>query len=102
MERKLLEGFRASAICSTTWRLTPSSAILLRNGGSVADEEDCQEACQEVQEAPERPQDLREAKLAQTKRYRFSGEKKVQGMHLDAKYWLWFRQEDTPLPAKSI
>lgn len=31
-----------------------------RNGGSVADEEDCQEACQEVQEAPERPQDLRE------------------------------------------
>ena len=35
---------------------------LRRNGGSVAHEEDRQEARQEVQEAPERPQDLREGK----------------------------------------
>jgi hypothetical protein len=30
------------------------------DGGSIADEEDCEEALEEVQEATERPQDLRQ------------------------------------------
>lgn len=30
------------------------------DGGSIADEEDCEEAREALQEAPERPQDMRQ------------------------------------------
>jgi hypothetical protein len=34
--------------------------FLIIDGGSIADEEDCEEALKEVQEATERPEDLRQ------------------------------------------
>lgn len=38
----------------------PLIFLFMLDGGSIADEEDCEEAREALQEAPERPQDMRQ------------------------------------------
>lgn len=51
-------------IARTHWKEANVFFFLMRtrNGGPSAYEEDCEEALEEVQEASERPQDMREGK----------------------------------------